>query len=316
MACLAITLLGLAAAGCGRAEAPAGSAAPVKAVKTARIVVLAPGAAEMLGCLGVLDQVVARGDFVEWPPAVRKLPKVGSYNAPNEEMTLALGTDLLVTSQSEIAAPLWARLRERGIEVLDLDMRSFEAIFTSLRTLGRRLDRDAAAAAMEKEIRGRLGEVQRRAAGVPPRRVLFVVGQDPLYVAGGGSFLDQLITLAGGRNVAHDSRTPFQLVSLEAMLERKPEVILDTSANRLDARVEGLGAWGQWSFLPAVREKRVFHLDPQRLSIPGPRLPAMAEQMGRFLHPEVFGAPTPEELGPVSATTWEPALRSCVAPAP
>jgi iron complex transport system substrate-binding protein len=145
-----------------------------------------------------------------------------------------------------------------------------------------------------------------RAAAAPRLKVLFVVGRDPLYVAGPGSHIDTMIRSAGGANIAADSGAPYQMVSLEAMLERLPDVIIDTSDNRPDAlRGRRPGPWETWDFLPAVRKNRVFWVDPDRLVIPGIRLPAMTERMGRLIHPELFGEPAEADFQTPTETTIE-----------
>jgi hypothetical protein len=100
-------------------------------------------------------------------------------------------------------------------------------------------------------------------------------------------------------------------VSIEAMLERMPEVIVEMTDSRQGAlRGRVSGSWGQWPFLPAVAEQRVYWVDPDRLAIPGPRLPDMAKLLARMIHPEVFGAPAAAEYGPLEApepTSREPA---------
>jgi iron complex transport system substrate-binding protein len=108
-----------------------------------------------------------------------------------------------------------------------------------------------------------------------------------------------MIRNAGGKNAAADSGAPYQLVSLEAMLEELPDVIIDTSDNGPGARRgRQPGPWGTWEFLPAVRENRVFWIDPDLLVIPGIRLPAMTERMGRLIHPEIFGEPAEADFKP------------------
>lgn len=258
---------------------------------------MAPSAAEILHVLGRLDHVVAIGDFVDWPPEIRELPKIGAYDAPNEELLLSLGVDVLITSYSQAANPRLERLQGLGLEVLALQTGTYEGVFESLLAVGRLFGAEARAEALESEIRTRLETLRQKAATAPRRTVLIAVGRDPLYVAGPGSHLDQMIVLAGGVNVAADGRSSYQLVSLEAMLERRPEVIVDTSLNIPGApRGRQLGTWAQWPFLPAVREKRVYWVDPSRLVIAGPRLPEMTELLGRMIHPEIFGEPTPEDF--------------------
>jgi iron complex transport system substrate-binding protein len=113
---------------------------------------------------------------------------------------------------------------------------------------------------------------------------------------------DELVRLAGGQNVAADLGAPYALGSEEALRARRPEVIVDSSDNRAGAlRGCALGSWAAWSSVPAVVAGRVHHLDPIRLSIPGPRLGEMAELTGRLIHPELFGAPSADDYGALGA---------------
>lgn len=274
----------------------------------ARIAAMAPAAVEILDVLGMLDRVVGVGDFVQWPPAIRSLPRLGPFHAPNIERVLGLRADLLVTAHSEAAAANLARLDALGVPVLALRTDTYEGTLDAIHILGQTLGADERARAVIQDIRARMQRVTERAARAPRRRVLAVVGHDPLYVAGPGSHVDALITAAGGENVAGDALSPYQLVSLESMLERRPEVIIDTSGSAGGtAHGQVLGSWAQWPFLPAVAGKRVFWVDPLRLLIPGPRLPEMAEMMGRLIHPEIFGEPSADELGPMQeAAATEP----------
>lgn len=259
---------------------------------------MAPAAAEMLEALGLLDRVVAIAEFGPWPEAIEGLPSVGGYDSPNVEQVLELDCDLLVTSDSRSAAAAHARLEKLGVPVLALDTRTHAGVFEALRQVGETFGKQEEALAVEREIRERLDVLAARAAGLDSRDVLFVVGRDPLYVAGPGSHIDEMIRQIGGRNVAHDALTPYQQISLETILERRPEVIIDTSDNRRGAtRGRQRGYWGRWPFLPAVRDDRVWAVEPGLLVIPGIRLPEMTELMGRLVHPEVFGEPDEAELG-------------------
>jgi iron complex transport system substrate-binding protein len=277
----------------------AGAAPP--ALRAPRIVVMAPSAAEMLAGLGLGATIVGVGDFVTWPPELAARPKVGAYDQPNVERVLALGATEFVTTKSVAGSAAFARLRELGLEVVALDTSTYTGTLDSMRELGERFDRRAQAAAMVSGIEQAFAETRRRAASVTRRRVLFVVGRDPLYAAGPGSHLDSLLVAAGGENVAADAASPYPQLALEAVLARAPEIILDSSDNAPDARRGRFaGPWARWSFLPAVRDGRVYFLDPARLSVPGPRLGAMVELMGKLIHPEIFGVASADELGPLA----------------
>ena len=294
----ALAALVLASAlACAEGEAPRPAAQPGAGASPRRIVVIAPAAAEILEALGLLDRVVGVGEFGPWPTALAGRPLVGGYASPNVERVLELRADLLLTTASDAAAPAHARLEALGVRVVALDTSTYEGVFDSLARVGELFDRQTETDALALRLRQEMESIRARAAGAPPRRVLCVVGRDPLYVAGPGSHLDELIRLVGGVNVAADAASPYQQFSIEAALERLPQVIIDTSDNAAGAlRGRRAGPWERWSFVPAVRENRVYWVDPGRLVIPGLRLPEMARLVGRLVQPEIFGEPAPEEL--------------------
>jgi iron complex transport system substrate-binding protein len=257
-----------------------------------RVVVLAPAAAEMLEALDLLDRVVGIGQFGPWPGAISGLPAVGGYDSPNIERLLELRCDLLLTTSSEAGSGAEQQLRTIGVEVLALETATFDGVFDSLTRVGRLFGKEAEANGIASDLSLRLQALANRAEGLQERRVLFVVGRDPLYVAGPGSHIDEMIRMVGGLNVAGDADSPYQQLSMEAALERVPDIIIDASDNRPAAlRGRETGIWGRWDFLPAVREGRVYHIDPGKMVIPGLRLTEMTELMGQLIHPEVFGEP-------------------------
>jgi iron complex transport system substrate-binding protein len=217
-----------------------------------------------------------------------------------------LRADLFLTAASQAATTAHRRLETLGVTVVALDTSTFDGVFASLSELGRLLDREDRARSLDREMRGRLDEIRQTAASLPPRKVLFVVGRDPLYVAGPGSHIDEMIALVGGVNVIRDAPSPYHRVSMEAALERMPDVIIDSSNNSPAAPRGRLnGDWARWEFLPAVRSERVYWVDPSRLVIPGIRLPEMTTLMGRLIQPEAFGEAADDELASASsAADW------------
>lgn len=298
----AALLLGLALA-----AGACGGAARMPSAARERIAVMAPAAAETLVELGVADRIVAVGDFVDWPPVVAGLPKIGAYDAPNAERLVDLGVTHLFTTASEAGRGDYARLVGLGIRVVALDTSTFAGTLAAIAATGREVGREAAARALLDRIESRLAAVRERAASAPRRRVLVAVGHDPLFAAGPGSHLDELVTLAGGENVAGDATSPYPMLALETVLERAPQVIVDSADNR-PGQQRGLtaGFWAQWPFLPAVAAGRVAVVDPWRLLVPGPRLADMAELMAKLIQPELFGRPRPEDFGPPQAAERRP----------
>jgi ABC-type Fe3+-hydroxamate transport system substrate-binding protein len=286
-------MMALCMVGCRNPVAPVARDGSVE-----RLVVMAPAAAEMIDRLGLANRVVGVGNFVDWPPVFADLPRVGLHTSPNMEQVLALETDLFITARGVAAAGKGRRLEDLGVEVLALETGTYDGVFASLLRLGDRLGCPERARLLEQGMRDRVAAVASRAQAAPRKSVLVLVGHDPLYVAGPGSHIDRLIALAGGKNAAYDSHAPYQIMSMEVILARRPEIIVDISDNRPDAfRGRQPGRWADLQIIPAVAANNVYWVDPQRLSIPGPRLPEMAELMGKIIHPEIFGEPATSELG-------------------
>jgi iron complex transport system substrate-binding protein len=296
---LGVFAAGALACGGGSADSSptAATSTPSASNHEPRLVVMAPVAAEILDALGASNRVVGVGDFVGWPPALAALPKVGAYDRPNAERILELHGELFVTTRGQAGAGARAELEHLGVEVLELETATMAGVLDAIAVLGSRTGRSEAAATLAGTVRAGVEAVRARSAPLTKRRVLVVVGREPLYVAGPGSYLDELIAVAGGTNVVADTAAPFQALSVEAALERLPEVIVDTSDNRPETpRGRVAGDWARWPFLPAVADRRVWVVAPAVFSIPGPRLPAMADLLARCVHPEVFGEPSPAAL--------------------
>ena len=149
-------------------------------------------------------------------------------------------------------------------------------------------------------MRTELGEfdfVRAKEGGLDAPFMSIYVPSSYQETGGARDFADEMIAMVGGTNVFHAAPSTYHRVSMEAVLERLPDVIIDTSDNgplALRGRVHG--DWGQWAFLPAGREQRVYLVDPSRLVIPGIRLPEMTRLMGKLIQPEAFGQASGEEL--------------------
>ncbi len=296
-----LVLLSISVGGCAP-PAPADSAT----VTPERVVVIAPAAAEMLGELELLDRVVAIGEYGPWPAAIAALPVAGGYSSPNAETVLALGAQMVINTSSEASGDAHRKLEALGVEVLALDTSTLDGVYASIESLGRAFGVETKARELAERIRGELAEIETVAGGAPARRVLFVVGRDPLYVAGPGSHIDGMIQAVGAVNAAAGARGAYVQLSVEAAIEQRPDVIIDTSDNRPEAVLGTIsGEWERWDFLPAVRDHQVYRVHPSQLVIPGIRLPAMTRRMGRLIQPERFGPPTPEDFQPVPAESGD-----------
>jgi iron complex transport system substrate-binding protein len=258
-----------------------------------RIVSLAPSATEMLYALGLGDRVVGVTTFCRYPPEAARKPKIGNYLRPDVETILALRPDLVVAEKSMIRQAL--SLPRLKLNVLEVDDSTIQGIYESIRAIGRATGAGALAESLCQNIRAGLEDVRRRAAPLGRPRVMFVVGRTPgriedLIAAGGPSYLNEVIEIAGGENIFKDAATAYAKVGLEEVLARDPEVIIDMGEM---AQTEGVtesqkravvALWRRYPNLKAVRSNRVFAVASDVLVVPGPRVAAAAAEVAGLLH--------------------------------
>ncbi|MBH0192578.1 MAG: ABC transporter substrate-binding protein, partial [Nitrospira sp.] len=173
-----------------------------------RIVSLAPSITEILFAIGAGGQVAGVTQFCDFPPEVSTKPKVG-YANPNLESLVALQPDLVLAPKEFLKPELLAPLDHLHIPLFVVSGQTVDDIFSQIEIIGRMTDHQAEAAALTMEVRRQLVAIKARMAGVPPVRVLYVLNSQPLITVGPGSYIDQLIGLAGGLNVAAKSTTPY-----------------------------------------------------------------------------------------------------------
>jgi iron complex transport system substrate-binding protein len=238
--------------------------------------------------------VVAVSDYCDYPDEARQRPRVGSFLSPNIERVLALKPDLvLLDGVQRDAAGL---LEQAGVRVLAVPMQDLKQVREALLLIGAALgDRQEAAAALRKSIDREIAEVRQQAAHLPTRRALFVVDRQPgglrgLVVAGPGTYLDELLQLAGGVNVFGDLKARYAKIAVEAIEERRPEVILDAVHTEAGTASQLKQDWNELPGVPAVANQRVYVLASTEFVTPGPRLGEVLRRLFGLLHPEAVPA--------------------------
>ncbi len=261
-----------------------------------RIVSTAPSVTETLFALGLGDRVVGVSTYCRFPREVVKLPKVGTFVNPNIEPILGLKPDLVIVVKNPIR--LTERLEGFKLRVIEVNHDSLAGIESSVRRIGEAAGVPDRAAALSSRMRERLDGIRRRVAAQPKRRIVFLVGRSPgelqgMVAVGRSSYLTELMELAGGVNVFADAPGGYPKISLEEMLARDPDVIVDMGemADTIDvteARKSTVVAlWKKYPALSAVRNGRVYAVADDIFVVPGPRVVDAAEAFARFLHPEV-----------------------------
>lgn len=243
-----------------------------------RVVSLIPATTELLFAIGAGPQVVGRTRFDDWPPAALAVPSVGDGLDPDLEAVLAQRPDLVVLYRGAGTSTAVARLRSLGVPALLLRTDRLSDVPRVARLLGAATGHlggaDSVAARFARELDSASVDTSTDTTGHPS--VLLLAWDDPPLTIGAGSFLDELVRRAGGRNVFHDLGAASGPVSLEAIVARDPDVVLTLGADtaRLAARPE-------WRTVRAVRLGRFIVMHGSQFSQPSPRSPEAVAELRR-----------------------------------
>ena len=248
-----------------------------------RYISLAPSTTEILFALGLADEVVGVSTYCNYPPQVKQKPKVGDFSSPNMEKIIALKPDYIFCTGLE-QTPVIGSLRRQHLEVYISDPSNVRELLDSILYIGKLTKREKEAEGLIKAMEDSLAALRSESDAVPVEqrpRVFIEIWHDPLTTVGRGSFVDELIAIAGGVNVASDTRRPYSIFSPEEVIVRDPEVIIMAymeKASSLSVIKRRMG----WGGISAVRYARVYNdIDPDILLRPGPRIVQGAQELHR-----------------------------------
>ena len=271
-----------------------GSCAPREPVKTRnepkRIVSLSPSVTEILYGIGAWQQVVAVSEYCTYPSDVVNKPRVAGWGSTNLEQVLALKPDLVIGVEAQAPA-LRDKLTQLGVSSLFVKSQNLNDVFTSMTEIGRASGHEREAAELNAQTQREL-EAVRAAIGNRQRpTVLCVVDRVPgtirdLYSATKGSYLDELISIAGGNSIAPPTESGYGKLSKEAVVATNPEVIIDIvqAAKGEDSK----SVWRELSEVRAVREDRIYFLRDPSVIHPSQFVGHTAKLLAQAIHPDAF----------------------------
>jgi iron complex transport system substrate-binding protein len=214
------------------------------------------------------------------PPETAQKEKFGDTLRSSIEKIVALKADLVIASTSSQLEQFVLYLDQVGVPIYVSNPRDLEGVLESITEIGEATGAAAAARDLVGRLRERIDSVASRLVRAERPRVFFILSNEPLITAGGGSFINGLITSAGGRSISAEVKADYPQYSLETAVAEKPEVIFFQSGEaRLPDRLKQT---------PAGRADRVFHINDDLLLRPGPRIVDRFEQMAAYIHPELF----------------------------
>jgi iron complex transport system substrate-binding protein len=234
-----------------------------------RVVSMNPSLTRMLIAFEAQQVLVGVDEYsADHEPAVATLPRVGGLFNPSLEAVVALEPDLVIVVPSVQQRDFRSRLRELGVEVIELASITLDQILESMQTLGDQIGRSQAARERVAAIRSTWIDVAREASHRPRRSAVLIVQRDPLFVVGGGSYLNSMLDAAGLDNAAAKYSEAYPRVSLEWLIAAGPQVIIDSSDDPLPA----IEHWSRWASIPAVASGRVVGVPQGLVTLPGPYL--------------------------------------------
>lgn len=252
-----------------------------------RIISLIPSVTETIVALGAADRLVARTEFDEDPTLVH-LPSVGEGLTPSLEQLAALRPDLVVVWPDNPSRSVVARLTDLGATVYAPEIQTLADMRRTASELGAILGLIDEADSLITAIDGVLERVRRAVSGRPRPVAFYVVWYDPPTTAGAGTYIHDLIEIAGGRNAFADAPGLWPQVSLEEIVRRDPDFVLLPGSDLSRVTAERLRSSVGWRDLTAVRDGAVVELDADLFNRPGPHVAEAARQLALIFHPDAF----------------------------
>jgi iron complex transport system substrate-binding protein len=252
-----------------------------------RIISLAPSNTEILFALGLGGKVVGVTDYCDYPPEALNKTKVGGYANPDVEKIVALDPDLILVAHGTplevVSSMAGLGLTVFGIKTTDLD-----DLLNDIRRIAEITDTETEAQALTFEMASRIEAVTNQTDELELRpRVFYIVWHDPLWTAGSGTFINELIEKGAGVNIFQNV-TGYPTISIEEVIACNPEVIVTSSWS-------GVYEWTMnetaLNVTDARQNGRVYTCDDNLVQRPGPRLVEGLEWFAHFIHPEIFGEP-------------------------
>jgi iron complex transport system substrate-binding protein len=265
-----------------------------------RIVSLSPSNTEMLFAVGAGESVVGVTDFCNYPYnftawiEAGNMTSIGNFWQPSVEPIVALEPDLVLASSGSLEAA--ETLKNLGYAVLVVEGQTIEDVLQDVLLVGRATYKNAESIALVTEMRARIDAVVNQAAGATTTpKVYHEVWNDPLMSVGPNTFIDELITYAGGENIFHDATTSWPIVSSEAIIEKNPDVMffpdMYMGVGNFYETIETVEGRPGWDTIAAVQNGALYEIDADIISRSGPRLVDALETLAKMVHPEIFGEP-------------------------
>jgi iron complex transport system substrate-binding protein len=269
---------------CTRCALPS---SPINEQQPQRIVSLAPNITEILYELGLSDRIIAVSNDCDWPPEATDKKKVGSFWQPNLESVIACKPDLVITLWFEQQNNVAESLKRLDYRVLTLRLEKIEELGPAIEKIGEYTGCNNEAEQLISNIDRQLEQAKQKYNKQTKPRVLWIVQPEPLRVAGGDTFITELLDLAGAQNAITSTSVQYPGLSTEELLTCRADIIIQAAMNKETIERQKQTArefWSKYTNLPAVMNNRIYVVDPDTILRLGPRIGQGLEQLGQIIH--------------------------------
>ena len=249
--------------------------------------------------MGARDHLVAVSNWDAERPDITGLPRVGDYRNVDWEKLATIRPDVMIVQWRPDKMPpgVVERAAELNIHLLNLRIVYLDELFTALKDLGDAIGEPQKAADAAADLRRQLDAVRATVAGKPKVRTLISQTESPLSTVGGGNFMNDLLTIAGGQNVIEGGENSFPDIDVERLAALNPDVVIHLLPGESPQVVERAKSfWSSHPELSAVKNGRVYVETDSYLLVPGPLVGRIAQRFATLLHPGVtFPATQPSK---------------------
>jgi iron complex transport system substrate-binding protein len=250
-----------------------------------RVVSLAPSNTEIVFALEAQDKLVGVTTYCDYPEEAKSKEKVGDFANPNVEKIISLKPEVVLATGG-IQKGVVDRLEKAGIKVFVVDPKNFEQLFVDIEKVGEILGLKEKAEKLTESMRNKVKEIEEKTKDLPKPKVFFEIYSQPLMTAGERTFIDDMIRISGGTNIGASAGEGFPQFSEEQLLKENPDVYIAVKGS-MNSPADIKKRAG-YKALKAVKEGRVYVVDDNLVTRPGPRLVNGLMEVARAIHPEVF----------------------------
>jgi iron complex transport system substrate-binding protein len=252
-----------------------------------RIVSLAPGITETLYALGLDDKIVGVTTFCNWPAAARKKSRIGGFTNPSIEKIVSLKPDLIIATADGNSKETVLQLERLGLSVYVINPVDAGGVLRNILQIGKITNREKDAGILVEKLQRRLNNVTLQIRRKNKPRVFFQLGLEPVFTAGKGTLINEVIERAGGINIAGHDTARYPVYSAEGIMGASPDIIVFAPMVNDKKFASVKSFWQKFGEIPAVKNNKIYPIDADLINRASPRIFEAIEIMAHIFHPDM-----------------------------